>query len=299
VSLTGLVTSCITTLAYLTKLQEQMISTGGSLKMIEDVLSTEGMQEKQDPTQRALSQLTHHVKMAAVEFRYAPQAPLAIKKLELTFELPSYTVLCGGSGSGKSTILSMLMQFRQPSLGSILFDGVDIAACSLKSFKQQVAVVFQKTMILNGTVVDNIAFGSDVSQELIEASAKKAEIHDLIVQLPDGYKTVLGTDAARDLSGGQQQRICLARALCRKPRLLLLDEATSALDPETEASIIKTVLTLRSEGLSVISVSHHPNTAIHADQILVLEHGVLVEQGTYDALQRSQGHFYKLVQASR
>lgn len=140
-------------------------------------------------------------------------------------------------------------------------------------------------MLLNGTVADNIAFGIDAPLEQVEEAARLAEVHDLIESLPARYATPVGPGSATQLSGGQEQRICLARALCRRPKLLLLDEATSALDPATESAIIRTLERLRAEhGYTILAVSHHPNTALHADLIVVVHKGRIAERGTYTEL---------------
>ena len=170
-------------------------------------------------------------------------------------------------------------------------------------------VVFQKTMLINGTVRENITYGlTNITEMEIQTAAKKAEVHEVITTLlPDGYDTIIGKgEGAVGLSGGQAQRICLARALARKPKLLLLDEATSALDPKTEASIVRTLEKLsvqadnNEEKCTIISVSHHPATARNASHILVLDKGRLVEVGTWNELMKLQnGNFKKLVDAQR
>ena len=171
---------------------------------------------------------------------------------------------------------------------------------SEKSYHEQVGVVFQKTMILNGTIRENIAFGTNASEAEVEEAAKRAEIHRAITNLEEGYDTIVGQSATVNLSGGQLQRVCLARALCRKPKILLLDEATSALDPKTEAAIIRTLEHLRArESIAIISVTHHPSTTLNCDKIFVLERGSLVECGTYNELtSKPDGFFSGLVEAA-
>ena len=244
-------------------------------------------------------------------FKYSPQAPrLSVDHLCSSIPLGSYVVLCGGSGSGKSTVLNCMMQFRRPTAGKLLFDGVDVLKTGdIRDFKKQIGVVFQETMIINGTVGENIGYGlPGVTDADIVAAAKKAEVDEVIMTLlPDGYDTLIGrADGAVGMSGGQLQRICLARALCRKPRLLMLDEATSALDPKTEASVIVTLEKLSVSAASdegrctIISVSHHPSTAANASHILVLAKGKLAETGTYQQLVEVEGGlFRKLVDAQK
>ncbi|KAL7555251.1 hypothetical protein ACHAWF_018909 [Thalassiosira exigua] len=204
----------------------------------------------------------------------------------------------------------MLMRFRLPLSGSVEWDGGDIKQASIESFKRQVGIVFQKTMIFQGTVRDNITFGANDGKggpmgdddSAVEKAAEMAEVADVIRLLPNRYDTIIGSGLSGtiNLSGGQLQRICLARALYRKPSVLLLDECTSALDPQSEAAIIETLVRLRdTEGLTIVSVTHHPSTAVEADQIVVLAEGTVAETGTYsDLVARPDGIFRGLVDTS-
>ena len=265
---------------------------------------------KQRDTSVALTPVKNTIELADLCFKYSPQASrLSVDHLSASIPLGSYVVLCGGSGSGKSTVLNLMMQFRRATEGKLLFDGVDVLCTgAIRDFKKQIGVVFQETMIINGTVAENISYGlPDVTDSDVIAAAKKAEVDEVIMTLlPNGYDTLIGqADGAVGMSGGQLQRVCLARALCRKPRLLMLDEATSALDPKTEASVIETLekLTVAApadgDRCTIISVSHHPSTAANASHILVLEQGKLAETGTYTELVDKRGLFRKLVDAQK
>lgn len=249
--------------------------------------------------QAAFPSLSGSLKLSGCSFRYADDLPYVLKDIDIEFPKGSYTCLCGGSGSGKSTVLNLLMRFRKPAEGTIYCDGTDIFKTSIGSFRENVSVMFQNTMIFQATVRDNILFGLDEKPGSVEQAAKDAEIHDAIVLLPNGYDTVIGGDSLGNMSGGQLQRLCLARALYREPAVLLLDEATSALDKLSEDAIIETLVRLRDEkGLTLISVTHHPSTAVEANQIVVLDHGTVAEAGTYDELvSMDEGIFKRLADA--
>lgn len=259
----------------------------------------------EDPPSRAserrtkVAALSNSVELHDVKFRYSESLPDVIKGVGFKIAKGTYNVLCGASGSGKTTVLNMLMRFREPYAGSITWDGVSIYDTTFDSFREHVGVMFQQTMIYMGTVRDNILFGLQEVPGAVEKAAQDAEIDHFIRALPDGYDTIIGGDATGGMSGGQLQRVCLARALYRKPSILLLDEATSALDNETERAIIETLVNLRdNEGLTLVSVSHHPSTAVKANKIVMLEQGVVAEEGTYEELMTlGGGAFRRLVQA--
>ena len=189
------------------------------------------------------------------------------------------------------------MQEYSPSSGSIEWDGVSIGDCTLTSYRNQVGVMFQQALILHGSVRENITFGTDANMDEVGRAANLAGISQAIDALPSGYETIIGSGSSNGLSGGEIQRVCLARLLCRRCSVLLLDEATSGLDPITEAAIIDTMLCLRdTEGMTIISVTHHPATTTQADEIVVLDKGMVTERGTYNNLiQNDSGRFYKMV----
>ena len=201
---------------------------GGSLmavnELMDDSLDEESPSDQSSGDKVELPPLKNAVKMSGIKFRYGPKLPDVLQDVDANFDKGSYNVVMGESGSGKSTVLNLLMRFRQPYQGSIKWDGTDIFSTSLKSFREQVSVMFQETMIYQGTVRDNILFGQPDVPGAVEKSARDAEIHEVIQGLPDGYDTRIGGDELIALSGGQQQRICMARALYRKPAMLLLDE---------------------------------------------------------------------------
>jgi ATP-binding cassette subfamily B protein len=177
----------------------------------------------------------------------------------------------------------------------VLFDGVDIREATLDSLRGQMGIVFQENFLFNTTVRENIRLGNLAATDAeVEAAAKAAEIHDMILSMPQGYDTVVGERGGR-LSGGQRQRIAIARAILRNPAVLLLDEATSALDPRTEAAITETLDRL-SRGRTTIAVTHRLSSVVNADQIYVFDRGMLVEQGNHDELLRRNGLYARLWQ---
>ena len=193
---------------------------------MDDSLDEESSSEPSG-TNTTLKKLTSSLSIKGIKFRYAAKLPDVIKGVNIGLSPGTYSVLCGESGSGKSTVLNLLMRFRKPSEGSIEWDGTDIYGSSLDSFRENVGVMFQKTMIYQGTIRDNILFGQPEVPGAVEKVAQAAEIADVIERLPDKYDTVIGGDALAGLSGGQLQRVCMARALYRQPSVLLLDEGES------------------------------------------------------------------------
>ena len=216
---------------------------------------------------------------------------------DLSFEAkPGQAVgLVGPSGAGKSTIASLLPRFYDCDEGTIRIDGTDIKHVTLDSLRQQVGIVPQETILFNGSVYDNILYGRlDATKEEIEAAAKAANAHDFIMELPNGYSTLLG-DRGVNISGGQRQRIAIARAILKDPRILVLDEATSALDTESER-LVQEALNRLMVGRTSIIIAHRLSTIKNADRILVLDKGNLVEDGTHDELMERNGLYAHLYQ---
>ena len=227
-----------------------------------------------------------------VSFGYTPDQPVLH---DVSFEVPPDTTvsIVGTNGSGKSTVLSLLMRFYDPQRGVVRIDGKDLRTVTQQSFRSQMSVVLQGNFLFNDTIRENIRIGCpEASDEETQKAAKHAQLHDWVMSLPAGYDTVVGESGAR-LSGGQRQRLAVARALVRDPRLLLLDEVTTALDPATEASLNDTIARV-GEGRTLISVTHRLATAQRSHQILVFDRGVLVERGTHDELLAAKGTYRSL-----
>jgi len=215
-----------------------------------------------------------------------PGLPRPILDIDhLSIKAGSMCSILGSSGAGKSTLLHCLARSIPYDSGDIYFDNQPVSETSLNSYREQVAVVFQETMVLNGTIAENIAFGRDITQAAIEEAAQEAEIHDFIQNLPHGYSTEIGKDfPTTNLSGGQLQRIAgLARAFAGRPKVLLLDEATSGLDPESERSIIKTLEKMKGKR-TIISVTHRHETALSSDLVVILDAGKVLKSGKYAEL---------------
>ena len=246
------------------------------------------------PDARALPAVTGNVSFEHVTFSYNAGDEI-LHDLSFTANPGQVIGLVGPSGAGKSTVASLLPRFYDCDAGTIRIDGTDIKHVTLESLRNQVGIVPQETMLFNGSVYDNILYGRlDATKEEIEAAAKAANAHDFIMELPDGYNTMLG-DRGVNISGGQRQRIAIARAILKDPRILVLDEATSALDTESER-LVQEALNRLMVGRTSIIIAHRLSTIKNADRILVLDKGQLVEDGTHDELMEKNGLYAHLYQ---
>ena len=227
-----------------------------------------------------------------VSFAYEAGNPV-LRDLSFTVPKGSVTAIVGPSGAGKTTLLELLPRFHDPTSGEVRIDGTTLPAFARSSLRSLLGVVSQDTVLLNDTVLANIAYGRPAaSRESVEAAARAANAHDFIGQLPKGYDTLLGERGTR-LSGGQRQRIAIARALLRDPPILLLDEATSALDTESER-LVQSAIELLMKDRTVLVVAHRLATVLDADEILVLDGGRLVERGGHAALLAENGLYRRL-----
>jgi ATP-binding cassette subfamily B protein len=218
---------------------------------------------------------------------------IILSKLSLKIKKGETVAIVGPSGSGKSTIGRLLFRFYDVNNGSVKIDGQDIRDVTQASVHNSIGIVPQDTVLFNDTIGYNIAYGSkNASNDDIVEAAKSAKIHDFIISLTDGYNTTVGERGLK-LSGGEKQRVGIARTLLKNPPILVLDEATSALDTETERNIQESLRGLGS-GRSVITIAHRLSTVVDADQIFVLEKGVIVEKGTHDELLNLNGRYTKM-----
>ncbi|CAK8684381.1 ATP-dependent translocase ABCB1-like [Clavelina lepadiformis] len=226
-----------------------------------------------------------------------PEAAV-LKGINIRVKPGQTLALVGESGCGKSTLVQLLERFFDPDQGQVTLDGVDIRHLNISWLRQQIGIVSQEPTLFNQSIKDNILHGDcarNPSQMEVEKAAKKADIHDVISRLPNGYDTNVGAKGSQ-LSGGQKQRVAIARALLRNPKILLLDEATSALDTESE-KIVQQALDAAREGRTSIVIAHRLSTVRNADQIAVIDSGVVVELGTHEELIATKGAYFSLVNA--
>lgn len=239
---------------------------------------------------------SHDIKFAHVFFKYPGHEELVLEDIDLLIPAGKMIALVGNSGAGKSTIANLVPRFFDPTAGAILIDGRPLPEYDLNSLRSQIAVVTQDNFLFNTTVGENIMLGNTrASQEQIVEAARAAYCHDFISDLPQGYDTMIGERGMR-LSGGQQQRLAIARAILKDAPILILDEATSSLDNESEAMVQKALNNLM-QGRTVIVIAHRLSTIRHADEILVLENGKVIESGNHEELVNRDQAYARLLEA--
>jgi ATP-binding cassette, subfamily B, bacterial len=244
----------------------------------------------------ALPKVEGRITLTNASFRYGNRA--VIKQLNLDIKPGEMIGLVGHSGSGKSTLVNLMCRFYDLSEGSIALDGVDIKQLKVADYRRHIGLVLQEPFLFFGTIADNIAYGMpDATREQIVAAARAAHAHEFILRMPQGYDSLVG-ERGQGLSGGERQRISIARALLINPRILILDEATSAVDTETEKEI-QNALDNLVRGRTTIAIAHRLSTLRKADRLVVMDKGLIVEEGTHDVLIESKGAYWRLYEAQQ
>ncbi|GJD22419.1 cyclic nucleotide-regulated ABC bacteriocin/lantibiotic exporter [Rivularia sp. IAM M-261] len=281
-----------TPLLRLVQLWQNFQETALSLQRLSDILDTP--QETQSDAQNILMPtIVGNVCYDNLSFSFKHGGTLQLCNINLKILAGSFVGIVGQSGSGKSTLLKLLPRLYEPQAGQISIDGYDISKVELYSLRSQIGVVLQDTLLFEGTIRDNIALAyPDASDDEIIAAAKVAFAHDFIMNLPQGYNTKVG-ERGSSLSGGQRQRVAIARTVLQNPQILILDEATSALDYNAEAQVCRN-LAEAFKDKTVFFITHRLTTIRNADMILMMDAGVIVEQGTHDDLMSRQGYYYCL-----
>jgi len=249
--------------------------------------------EDEDPDRTAeLGRVQGNVQFQDVTFEYDAGKPV-LRGITLDARPGTVTALVGSSGSGKSTLIGLVAAFAKPTTGSVFLDGVDLSSVRLDSYRSQIGVVLQDNFLFDGTVKDNILFGRpDAADGDVSEAARIARVDEFVAQFDQGMNTIIGERGVK-LSGGQRQRVAIARAILADPRILILDEATSSLDSESEAMIQEGLAALM-QGRTTFVIAHRLSTIRGAHQILVLEHGIIVERGTHAELLKLGGRYFEL-----
>ncbi|MCR6628981.1 MAG: ABC transporter ATP-binding protein/permease [Magnetospirillum sp.] len=276
-------------------LSEQYFIGRESYQSIKELLDSAYV-ESWNGTQR-VERLRGEIVFSNVAFAY-PSAPerRVLHGINLTIRPGEHVAFVGPSGSGKSTLANLLLGLYAPNEGHILIDGVPQSEWDMRWVRRQLAVVLQDSLLLSGSIADNLRFArADATDDEIRLAAQQANAEEFINRLPEGYNTLVGERGAT-LSGGQRQRLAIARAILRNPPVLILDEATSALDYESE-HLIQDALDRLSEGRTVITIAHRLSTIRNADRIIVLANGRITEEGDFRTLTASGGAFARLVAA--
>ena len=257
-------------------------------RVLELIDTQSAIQDK--PGAATLAGFQDRISVQNVSFAYNPETPV-LRAISFDLKKGKTVALVGSSGGGKSTIADLIPRFYDPTDGQILIDGVDLRDCTMASLRGQMGIVTQESILFNDTIFNNIAFGTPATEAQVTEAARIANAHDFIMAQGNGYQTIIG-DRGGKLSGGQRQRISIARAILKNPPVLILDEATSALDTESE-KLVQEALTRLMANRTTLVIAHRLSTIQHADEILVVNQGRIVERGRHDELLTLDEGFYR------
>ncbi|MBB5341433.1 ABC-type multidrug transport system fused ATPase/permease subunit [Edaphobacter lichenicola] len=291
VEFTMLLAFLVAPIALLVSVGTQLTETFAGLDRTFEILD-EPEEDDEVVRTEAIDSIMGDVAFKDVTFSYVPNTPVLHG---ISFEsMPgTVTALVGSSGSGKSTIISLICGFHSAFDGQVLIDGVDLCTIRLSSFRQQLGVVLQETFLFDGTIQENVLFSRpNATEEQLMEACRIARVDEFAERFAERYQTVVGERGVK-LSGGQRQRISIARAVLADPRILILDEATSSLDSESEA-LIQSGLDFLMQGRTTFVIAHRLSTIRRADQILVVEQGRIVERGTHESLYQRGARYYEL-----
>ena len=276
-------------LATINMTNVQLRSEWRLMEVIEEIMHS----TPTEPRGRSVSGRVQEVRLVDVSFQYGQTSPRILKDINVTMRRGAITALVGPTGSGKSTLANLLVRFFHPTSGGIVVNGIALEALDLAAWRRKIGYVPQDVFLFNESVRQNIALWDEaMAQEQVEWAARLAQLHEFVLSLPEGYETIIGDRGVR-LSGGQCQRLAIARAIVRRPEVLIFDEATSALDNLTEQAVYESIESFRKDTV-IIVIAHRLSTIQGADQILVVQDGRIVENGTHEALMEVKGAYAKL-----